>query len=80
LKALLTVELTDVGVDAKGVQIIFTEDLCIHWVPVLGAQRSVGEVGTHLNPSSGYKRTITGEVHRGISQSEFSNVVTLGDH
>ena len=54
--------------------------MSIDWVPVLGAQRSVGEVGAHLNPPSDYDRSISGEVHRGIGQSEISIVVTLRDH
>ena len=77
---LLTIQLTDVGIVAHGVKIVFTEDLSINWVPVLGAQRGIGEVGTHLNPSSSYNRSITGEVGRGISQPEITITETLGDH
>ena len=76
---LLTIQLTDVGIVAHGVKIVFTEDLSINWVPVLRAERGVGEIGTHLNPSSDYNRTVTSKVGRGISQSEITITETLGD-
>ena len=74
-------QLTDVGrVVATRIQIVSTEDLSIDWVPVLVAQRSEGEIGTHLNPSSDYDRAITSKVCRLIGQPELSITITLRDY
>ena len=76
----MRINLTDVGIVATKVQIVLTEDLSIDWVPVFGTERSVGEVGAYLNPSSDYDSTITGEGSGFIGQPEFSIAITLRDH